>query len=489
MESGDQLMKKDFRTKKIISQLLALVLVLTLSQVIHPEPAAAGEDTTPPTWSNAVLNYTDLTHDNVTLEWTPAEDLNGIVNYSVYQVTGIDQKTYIDTVSGSVYCYTVSDLNPETEYQFKIEAVDPSENWSTDGPSISLTTLDPNDFINFPDLNLEDAVLNALNQPVGPIARADLEALSALNATERGITDLTGLEHAVNLKRLYLGYNQISDLTPLAGLTSLEELWLNHNDIFDDNNNAPLSNLSSLTKLKWLYLNNNHIYDIMPLFNLPNLQTLNLNDNYIEDVSPLASLTSLWGLSLGYNNISNINPLQTLVNLQSLDLQAQGYWLNEPDWVNVPYDWWEEPILTDISAVKKMPHLQNLLLNDNNITNLTPLEGLMELKLLTLWNNGITDDVNGGITPLAGLTGLTDLWLDFVYIEILTPLANLPNLEVLSLAGNYIINDISPLINSAGLGQGDYVYLPSEIPSIDEVKEALENKGINVTFRASVSWQ
>ena len=55
-----------------------------------------------------------------------------------------------------------------------------------------------------------------------------------------GISDLSGLEHAVNLDRLYLEQNQISDLGPL---TNLSRIYLADNLVSDI---SPLSNLTGL---------------------------------------------------------------------------------------------------------------------------------------------------------------------------------------------------------------------------------------------------
>ena len=49
--------------------------------------------------------------------------------------------------------------------------------------------------------------------------------LTSLEAEKRQITDLTGLEHAKNLKSLIIGENQIRDVTPLTGLTQLKTLF------------------------------------------------------------------------------------------------------------------------------------------------------------------------------------------------------------------------------------------------------------------------
>ena len=57
---------------------------------------------------------------------------------------------------------------------------------------------------------------------MGDITDVDMASLEELHAYQSGITDLTGLEYAVNLRTLYLGGNQISDITALASLTGLQ---------------------------------------------------------------------------------------------------------------------------------------------------------------------------------------------------------------------------------------------------------------------------
>ena len=77
-----------------------------------------------------------------------------------------------------------------------------------------------------PDPNLAAAIREEIGNS---ITRQTLLNLIELDASNYGITDLTGLEHAHNLRYLHLGSvldveglvnsNQISDLSPLAGLT------------------------------------------------------------------------------------------------------------------------------------------------------------------------------------------------------------------------------------------------------------------------------
>ena len=73
-----------------------------------------------------------------------------------------------------------------------------------------------------------------LGAPTGDnMTAAELAMVTMLDASEYGISDLTGIEHCVNLKNLVLRSNQISDISPLENLTSLTWLSLEHNEISD----------------------------------------------------------------------------------------------------------------------------------------------------------------------------------------------------------------------------------------------------------------
>ncbi|WP_157203614.1 leucine-rich repeat domain-containing protein [Methanoculleus bourgensis] len=176
--------------------------------------------------------------------------------------------------------------------------------------------------VTFNDDGLEAAVREALDKSVGDITAEDMAGLTELDASDRGITDLSGLEYAVNLRKLNLLKNQISDLSPLAGLTNLQDLHLGANQISD------LKPLADLTKLEWLDLGVNQISNLEPLAGLTNLQTLVLMYNQISNLKPLAGLTNLQTLVLMYNQISNLEPLAGLTNLStSLNLPHLSFCL------------------------------------------------------------------------------------------------------------------------------------------------------------------
>src|SRR5690606_22283627 len=79
----------------------------------------------------------------------------------------------------------------------------------------------------FVDPQLEQAVRDALAIPSDPLTLTHMAALTSLDADWRGITNLAGIESAINLDRLNLGGNPgIADFTPLLALATLNELQL-----------------------------------------------------------------------------------------------------------------------------------------------------------------------------------------------------------------------------------------------------------------------
>src|SRR5207245_8615387 len=104
----------------------------------------------------------------------------------------------------------------------------------------------------FPDKNLEAAVKEALKE-TKPLTDESLARLFILEASGKGIKNLTGLEKCKNLAQLKLTKNQIVDLKPLKDLTELQSLHLADNKIAD------LTPLAGLDKLQYLDLMNNQV--------------------------------------------------------------------------------------------------------------------------------------------------------------------------------------------------------------------------------------
>ena len=76
----------------------------------------------------------------------------------------------------------------------------------------------------FLDGNLEAAMRYALGKPVGEaITATELAGLTELDAAQRGISNLSGIEYCTELTNLYISYNQISDISPLVDNSGLGE--------------------------------------------------------------------------------------------------------------------------------------------------------------------------------------------------------------------------------------------------------------------------
>ena len=70
-----------------------------------------------------------------------------------------------------------------------------------------------------PDDVVRKRIELALGKAEGePVTVAEMATLTSLDLSRVVVTDLTGLEHAVNLRELFLGGNAIADLSPLDGL-------------------------------------------------------------------------------------------------------------------------------------------------------------------------------------------------------------------------------------------------------------------------------
>ena len=361
--------------------------------------------------------------------------------------------------------------------------------------SIPLTTTAQ--IVDIPDPNFRDILESELGKAPGdPITVGDMAALAILHASASNIDDLTGIEHATNLRvldlsdipisdisllvgltnltELNLGENSISDISALAGLTNLTELWLEGNTISD------ISALAGLTQLTYLNLDGNDISDISALAKLTDLTEMWLGNNYlISDISALAGLTNLTKLLLWDNAISDISALAGLTNLTEMGLHGNS--ISDisalAELTNLILLSLEDNSISDISALAELTNLTGLSLGDNSISDISPLAGLNNLELLDLGENTISD-----ISPLARLTQLLFLGLNSNPVSDISVLAGLTNLTQLWL-GNNSISDLSSLVANTGLGSGDLVDVrgnPLNFLSVNTHIPVLLSRGVDV---------
>ncbi len=276
----------------------------------------------------------------------------------------------------------------------------------------------PGAVVHIPDSNLRAVIAEALGKsPNAPIIVQEMEGLGRLDARNKGIQDLTGLQFGTNLRFLRFDDNEISDLSPLAGLINLRELWLHDNPLLDI---SPVRGLTNLTRLEFV-------------------------GTLVSDLSPVAGLINLEYLSFG-NKISDLSPVSGLINLKTIDAS----------WVSS---------ISDLSPLAGLTKLEIIGINRANISDLTPLAGLTNLKELHFDGNNISD-----ISPLAELTGLIRLNLRGNNISDISPLAGLANLKWVIIPENEI-PDISPL---DGIRENIPTFVWYDNPAFPEVGPAIE---------------
>lgn len=97
------------------------------------------EDTEDPTWDDdSYITATAITTNSVALKWSAADDDVAVVGYKVFYK--VDGKEKTKSVTGKTV--TITGLEPDEEYTFTVEAKDAEGNWSDDGPSVEVTTLE-----------------------------------------------------------------------------------------------------------------------------------------------------------------------------------------------------------------------------------------------------------------------------------------------------------------------------------------------------------
>ena len=337
--------------------------------------------------------------------------------------------------------------------------------------------------VTIPDANLRVAIEAALDKATGaPITQADMATLDSLEANDADISDLSGLEFAVNLKWLDLSSNKITDISILEGLTNLTDLALSSNNISDlaslvantglgredtvDVADNPLNVTSQITHIPSLRARGVSISFVAPAVTIPDANLRAAIETALSKDSDAtitrAEMATMDSLEASDADIDDLTGLESAVNLTYLSLNDNN--------------------ITNISALGKSTNLERLWLSNNRIEDISALSKLANLTELWLWNNQIED-----ISALSGLTNLTRLSLGLNNITDIAALSGLTNLTVLILESNRI-SDLAPLAANKGLGRGvtvDVTDNPLNAASESMHIPALQTRGVSVSFAPS----
>ena len=359
-----------------------------------------------------------------------------------------------------------------------------------------------------PDDNLKQALFdNGVDYDGDGVIRID--ELNYFTGTlmlwERSISDLTGLEHAINIEELHIGNNQnldINDINIVSQMTYLRYLALNWIGLGSlDGLQLPNSleridvqgnNLTSITPL-FQYNNINHIWagrneinndGLNGINNLSNLGHISLDENYISSLSMFANMDTIWTLEVQYNEITDLTPLLTMDNLGHNVIVFGNYIdLTEPIQINVINDLLircnnveyepqrfvpdpDSPILFDIEENLKQALIDNgadydgdgeltqdelramtgdLEIGERELTNIDGLQYAANIRGLWIDHNNISDIslIFNNLTQLEALNVSCNPIADY------NGLNNLTQLDFLVLSGCPIgtMPDISNLVD------------------------------------------
>lgn len=327
----------------------------------------------------------------------------------------------------------------------------------------------------------------------GAISAAELESVWFIDARNKGITSLEGLQYATMLFEIVASGNSISDISPIANLEFLYVVDLTNNN---------LSGTIDFAQTSWLMTENinlgyNEIESVKNATSLMSVRYLDLSYNKLSDITELIGFTALETLLIN-NNCYSLDPSDSdygyFAQIQS-ENSGMGTYVYEPQLVgeiaeDFVLDITDENLLnallengvdvtgdgrisacelgnvytrldlsgceiSDISALEYAINAETIDLSGNAVESVSALSGLTKLKELDISDNRIESiselsalknltSFNAGgnriedISVVAGFTALTDLDLSRNNIEDVSALKNLTALKTLNLSDNFI---------------------------------------------------
>ena len=261
--------------------------------------------------------------------------------------------------------------------------------------------------VTIPDSGLEAAIRDQLNKPTGDLTITDLESLSSLDASSRGIRQIDGLEAARNLRILNLMDNRLVELTLDEGLSGLASLNM------DDNLLTTVALPVTMQDLTQLSILRNNMESITLPEEADKLTHLSLAANHLTEVALPGNLGNLQSLSLRENQLVRLVMPKIMNSLTSLDLVGNQ--------------------LTSLTLPREMHSITRLSLTLNKLTTLTLPENLDALQTL-----GLRDNQLEALVLPNRMDNLRTLQLSFNRLSSLALPDRMNNLTFLGLTGNQL---------------------------------------------------
>ena len=440
--------------RQVIYRRIAVMLVLSLLVSMLPvfAPTASAEYRTI-TFNVVGVDNAPISNAVILMERSGAPP--EVVRYDSYY--GRYEEGFVDYGEYSVTAYAPG-YNP---VEYGTLTVDDSYT----EPSIHFTTADTSAPVDIPDESLRGylkEILFGWSESTETITENAMASITHINNyySEGGhslasfggqISDLAGLEYAVNLMEIDLRWHNVSSLAPLANLPRLHTVTMSANPL------SAVPELAEMPSLRTIEIQDADIAEL-PATLPSGVESIYLDGNRLTDISALASLMNLQYISLNHNQITDMGPIAELPNASRIELGGNA--------------------ITAVPSLN-LPNLGVLYLNDNDIFDISGFEtahvpnlSLLELQYNRIGVGGLDSltylpdlyslDLRGnGITSLAGLTANSQASLHWGRLDIseneiidLSPIERLTNLYSLFASHNNIV-DMSPVTSLGYLNELD----------------------------------
>ncbi len=263
-----------------------------------------------------------------------------------------------------------------------------------------------------------------------------------------GCIDLNWIKTLKKLESISISADKIINWDVLSTLPVLKKIELGYQE--DKINLSFLKGCKAITELN-LRCCGGKVDDFSAIATLSKLKRLDLHGHKKneKELTSVGKAVNLEDLCLNYFTGKSINFISKCKKLKRLDC---GLAEN----------------LTNISAVARMPLLEDVDFGRTKVTDFRPLTKCKKLKIVRLEESIITN-----LSPLAACKSLISLNLTGSSIINLSPVAKMKNLESIYLEDTKVTN-LKPLHKCKKL---EYAYLSKTVPQteIDALKKALPN--------------
>ncbi|HBJ9324319.1 TPA: LapB repeat-containing protein, partial [Listeria monocytogenes] len=257
----------------------------------------------------------------------------------------------------------------------------------------------------FPDAALATVIAKAATGSediTQEVSQTDLNKITSLTATSKGIVDLTGIDLLSKLTSLSISGNQITDISALNGLVNLSNLNVSNNKITSFNLNANS--------------------------NLPMLSAVDIRSNNLKNIN-VQDQPKLWTFKCDTGSSSELTEV-TLKNLPILIAVGNGSSAYQDDIVFSSTPGLSKVILENLPStssevkldhcaieelvINNLPKVSVVIISYNKITTLEGLENLSAVSKIDAYENLVTE-----IENLHAFPKLQTLTVDNNHISVL----------------------------------------------------------------------